>query len=431
MEHKAIVFIELNGQTVPAGMIRIIEDGRFSEATFAYGKRYLERANAIAIDPVQLPLTDDLIGAPADFSLFNGIRDAAPDAWGRSLIDKYVLRRLNRPAMEAEFLLASQSGTRAGALRFGSNPSGPGQVLPFHLPEFSPSLGDLEQFQALVDQVVRDQAHEAPEPLMDFIAPGSDMGGARPKGTVMIDDFPWLVKFGKEGDRISMASAEAGCLDLCEMAGLEVCERRIETIAGRPALMLKRFDRYLDDAGALHSKHMISSLTLLGAHELDRSASGYADIYDAFRARGGSTSRKIGEEIFRRMVMNVLCGNTDDHYRNHAFLYEDGKGYVPSPVYDVTPSLQVSSSRAMFLHLGRAGSGRNATLEAAVAGAESLGLHRDQAEAIANELSEMVAANWRQVMERRGCSAEDIRMIENSFSEAGKQVALNPDEPSF
>jgi len=428
MEHSAIVFIDLKGETVPAGRIRLVEEGHYATAQFMYGKRYLERPDAVSIDPVQLPLQAGVIEAQQDFALFNGIRDAAPDAWGRSLIDKYVMRKLGRGASEAEFLLASQSGTRIGALRFGPTPTGPGHALSFSLPDFSPNLGDLGQFQELVDQMVAER--DPDEHLMDFVSPGADLGGARPKGTVMIDGFPWLVKFGKESDKISMAGAEAGCLDLCEMAGLDVCKRRVETIAGRPALLLERFDRWLDDEGGTHRKHMVSSLTLLGAHELDRGVSGYADIYDKMRRFGGPGSAS-GVDLYKRMVMNVLVGNTDDHYRNHAFLMDDNGGYAPSPIYDVTPSQQVTTSRAMFLHLGAAGCGREARLEAAVDGAASLGLGREQAVAIANDLSDMVSANWQPIMEKRGCSASDIERIRNSFSEAGRHVSVDIEAPGF
>lgn len=120
--------------------------------------------------------------------------------------------------------------------------------------------------------------------------------------------------------------------------------------------------------------------------------------------------------------MNVLCGNTDDHYRNHAFLLAPNGRYDLSPAYDVTPTLQASTSRNLFLHLGEAGCGRGATLEAAVEGGGSFGLSRDEAAAIADDLSAMVARHWRPVMTARGASGRDIEMMANSFSEAGKRI---------
>lgn len=414
MQIDAVVFIELNGQTLPAGRLSMIEDGRYSTARFAYGRRYLERPDAVAIDPVQLPLGSDLINAPDDFPLFNGIRDAAPDAWGRKLIERHVLRSLNRQAGEADFLLASQSGNRIGALRFGPTPSAPGQVLHYSLPYGFWDLGSLEAFQDMVDAFAKGDA--SAQSVSDFVAPGSDLGGARPKGTVTVDDFPWLVKFGLESDRICMAAAEAACLDLCEMAGLDTCQRDVIDIAGKKALMLERFDRRVTDRG-IERIHMLSSMTLLGAHEYDRYTSGYADLHDVARKFGTGNS---GEEIFRRMVMNVLCGNTDDHFRNHAFLLDGNGRYRQSPVYDVTPTLQSGSTRKMFFHLGKAGSGREATLENAIAGAPSLGLHRDQATAIVNDLAAMVSANWEKAFTERGASKDDIELVASAFAIAGE-----------
>lgn len=417
MEKKAVVFIEIGGKPVPAGVIRIEEEGRYSRARFAYGRGYLERPDAVAIDPVQLPLGEESYETPTDWAIFNGLRDASPDAWGRKLIERFVLGYQGHPAGEAEFLLMSQSGNRAGALQFGPTPKAPGPVLDLNLPDHLVNLGDLESFQEMADRISRDE--QIPEALSIFIAPGSDMGGMRPKGTVMRDGFPWLAKFGKADDRINMAAAEAGCLDLCEMAGLEVCEREVIDVAGRPALLVKRFDRELHDDGGLRRRHMLSSMTLLGAHETDRSMHGYADIHNALRRLGAPGTG--GEEVFRRMVMNVLCGNTDDHYRNHGFLLGD-RGYEMSPVYDVTPTLQASPTRHMFFHLGKPGAGRVASLEACVAAAPAFGMDDERAIQIVNDLSGMVATRWRDVMKLRGASEYDIEMMAQAFSLAGRRL---------
>ena len=423
MKYVSVVFVELDGKAVPAGKLRITEDDRYSRAEFGYGKLYLQRADAIAIDPVQLPLGSEIIETAPGWSLFNGLRDAAPDAWGRKLIDRFMLRQYGRPAGEAEFLLSSQSGNRAGALRFGATPAGPGPALNVTLPDHLCDLGDIRQLQALADNVHDDRPDSFVD-LEDFVSPGSDLGGARPKGTVMKDGRPWLVKFNMERDRINMAAAEAGCLDLCEMAGIETCGREIIDIAGRPALMLERFDRCLGEEGDVRRIHMISSLTLLGAHESDRGMSGYADLYDGMRRFG--IAQDSGEQIFRRMVMNILCGNTDDHYRNHAFLLEGQNRYRMSPVYDITPTLQVGSSRNLFLHIGKAGDGREASLEAAVAAGPTLGLDRESARAITNDLSAMVGANWEAVIRARGASVHDLGMMAPAFSLAGGKVLQEP-----
>ena len=334
---------------------------------------------------------------------------------GRKIIDIYMMRIEGRPACEAEYLLASQRGTRIGALQFGRTSDGPSQVLEIGLPDTSSDLGSLEAFQEMVDRITNNEP--IPDIIMNHVAPGSDLGGARPKGTIDIDGHPWLAKFGMKNDRINIAGAEAACLDLCEMVGLEACERKIIRIDGRDTLLLKRFDRKTNKNGNLDRIHMISGLTLLGAHSMDRESSGYADLYNA--ARKISRFPEIGENIYCRMVMNVLCGNTDDHYRNHAFLLEDHGTFKPSPVYDVTPSLQISITRKTFFHLGKAGSGRDATLENAVIAGPSLGLSRDRAIEIANDCSRIVGEHWKRAMSDRGVCDADIIQLERSFSESG------------
>ena len=133
----------------------------------------------------------------------------------------------------------------------------------------------------MVDRITNNEP--IPDIIMNHVAPGSDLGGARPKGTIDIDGHPWLAKFGMKNDRINIAGAEAACLDLCEMVGLEACERKIIRIDGRDTLLLKRFDRKTNKNGNLDRIHMISGLTLLGAHSMDRESSGYADLYNAAR----------------------------------------------------------------------------------------------------------------------------------------------------
>lgn len=419
MKYSAVVFLEREGVTRPIGNLLIIEDSRANTSLFTYGKRYAVDPDAVSLDPVQMPIgpPGELISTPQDFALFNGIRDAAPDAWGRKLIDMYSLRHQGRPANEAEFLLASQSGNRGGAIRFGPTHKAPGPVVDLELPPIVSDLGTIEAFQDMVDMMLRGE--EVPESVLACIAPGTDLGGARPKATLMHRGEPWLVKFGLESDRINSAAAEAACLDLCEKAGLPVPDRMVAEVAGRPALFLKRFDRELID-GQIQRRHMISGLTITGSHEMDRGTKGYADLWNGMRRFG--VSADSGEEIYRRMVMNVLIGNTDDHLRNHAFLLGAHGRYDMAPTYDVTPSLQATSSRRLFLHLGVAGSGREAMLERAVGAGPDLGVQKERAVEIAQDLQSMVFHSWEQAMTERGCSSHDIEMLQNSFSEASNPL---------
>ena len=416
-EYNAVVFVRHQGTNRPVGRMKFIEDGRFSRSEFAYGKSWLEDPTAFAIDPVQLPLRPGLFKTAPDFPLFNGIRDAAPDAWGRRVIDAICKVKHGRVANEAEYLLASQCGNRAGALMFGKDPSGPSPVIDIVLPAVGHDGGSLEKLQEAADKLARGE--EIDRTYAFYLAPGSEMGGARPKATLEHNGKPALVKFGTPTDRIDMARVEAGCLDLCEMVGLPVPDRDVVDIAGRPALVLSRFDRTIVEGYLPERRHMISSMTLLGAHEYDREAHGYADLVSAMRVHGAKQDMEtLAEQVFTRMVANVCIGNTDDHYRNHAYLISADGRYEMSPVYDVTPSQQVSSSRSMFFALGAAGTTREARLENAIAAGEAFGLTADRATEIATSVAETIALNWESVMAHRGVSDADMDAIRNSFSES-------------
>lgn len=415
-DFNVIVFVRHRGEDRPIGRLRIVDDGRYSRSEFAYGKSWLEDPAAFAIDPVQLPLRSGLFKTDPDYPLFNGLRDAAPDAWGRKIIDAAAMQKRGAPAIEAEYLLASQAGSRAGALMFGLTPESPGKTIDLELPICT---GSTDNLASLLDAAEMLHAgEEIPARFMTYLAPGAELGGARPKATMRYQDRTCLVKFGMSTDARNMARIEAGCLDLVELAGLKVPERWVVDVCGHDALVLERFDR---DQGTGERRHMISSTTLMGGHELDRGAHGYSDIMKAMRMFGSRGDMpNLAEEVFRRMVVNVCIGNTDDHYRNHAFLIDDEGRYKMSPVYDVTPTSQMSPNRSTFLHLGAAGSGRDATLEAAITAGPDFGLDPARAREIATEVATVIGANWERVMTARGVSDNDIAAIRQSFSESIK-----------
>lgn len=397
---------------LPIGSFHAVGDA----GAFSYDPAFLANPGAFPLDPCQLPLGPGEITTPPDFPIFNAIRDAGPDAWGRRVVDAARQARGQTPAREIDYLLAPAPAARVGAMAF--DPQG----AEFDTDRHGAARSDWPALQAMAERVFAGQP--IPEELLAFMPDVTAFGGARPKSAVEVDGQPMLLKLGLARDPINMAAAEAACLDLCALAGLPVGARDVVDIQGTPALLLERFDRTPAPAGGHLRRHFISGLTLLGAHEMDRASSGYGDITDAL-------GPGQGEEIYMRMVMNVLTGNEDDHFRNHAFLLREDGRYAPSPVYDVTPTTAFSTNRRLFLHLGRAGQGREATLETAVRGAPSLGVAPARAAEIADTLSDIVACNWRRALSERGASASDITALENSFSEAGKRVATGLPSPLY
>jgi serine/threonine-protein kinase HipA len=390
-----IVFIHLPGETdaVPAGRLHMIEQGTELVASrFSYGRRYLERANALPVDPVSLPLARGRIDAellPAGgLAMFGAVRDAAPDAWGRRVIEN----RLKAPpnGLPESVYLDHAGPHRAGALDIRAEPtSAPtGGALP-----------TLLQLDHLLDAAARIEAG-APVPahLEVFFAGGPTFGGARPKASLTTDGREWIAKFPARTDPFDVPLIEWATLELAREAGLTTPPTRLTTLAdGRHVLLIQRFDRTPSDRG-MTRRHMVSALTLLALHEQDSPNASYAAIADAlseYGARGSIADDRA--ELFARMVFNILVSNDDDHLRNHAFLLEPRTGWRLSPLYDVVPRPQVAQER--MLHLAVGPRGRLATLDNAFEGASRFGLSSPDAARIIDRIARVLRA-WRTSFER-------------------------------
>lgn len=411
---ERIVFIYLPGETtaVPAGRLSLIEDGTELRASrFSYGKRYLRRPNAVPVDPVSLPLgpleaTENLIPV-GGLALFGALRDAEPDAWGRRVIEN----RLHAPpnGLPESAYLDHAGPHRSGALDVRASPES-GMAA-----GALPSAMDL---QHLLDAAARVEAGEqVPAHLEAFFVGAPSVGGARPKAVVTTEGREWIAKFPATGDRFDVPLLEFATLELARRSGLSVPETRLEALAdGRHVLLVARFDREVLPAGT-GRRHMVSALTLLGLHEQDSPNAAYAEIADAI-GRHGTRGRMQPdrEELFARMVFNIMVSNDDDHLRNHAFLYEPaGRGWCLSPLYDVVPKPQVATER--MLHLAVGAQGRVARLDNALTQSERFGLRARRAAEMIDRIVRAVRP-WREVFEAAGLTARDCDAISSAFRRA-------------
>lgn len=411
MAVERIVFVHLPGETqaVPAGRLALIEQGTQVQASrFAYGRRYLDRPNALPVDPVSLPLTRERSGeerVPANgLAMFGAVRDAAPDAWGRRVIEN----RLRAPpnGLPESAYLDHAGPYRAGALDVRATPTS------------EPACGALPSsldLGHLLDAAARIEAGEpVPAHLEMFFAGGPTLGGARPKAVVTADGREWIAKFPAHGDAFEVPWIEFATLALARAAGLDVPRTRIEALEdGRQVLLIERFDREVLAHG-IGRRHMVSALTLLGLHEQDSRNSSYAAIADAlgeYGVRGRIAPDR--QELFARMVFNVLVSNDDDHLRNHAFLHDSaGGGWRLSPLYDVVPRPQVAQER--FLHLSAGPQGRAARLDNALAGAGRFGLLPPDAARIVERVAR-ATRSWRETFERAGVSERQCDLVASAF----------------
>jgi serine/threonine-protein kinase HipA len=393
-EQKLFVFANLDAQWAPCGQLTLTEDGaNLLASTFAYGLRYLERSNALEVDPVSLSIQDKsavrgkALFPPNNLPLFGGIRDAAPDAWGRRVIES----RLKAPANslpESTYLLHAGS-QRVGALDIRSSR------------EAEPRLGygTWDNLQYLMDAAEHiDEGLPVPAHLEEIFVEGSLLGGARPKATVRDNErILWLAKFASRKDALAVPIIESATLRLAAAAGLTVPPVKLIQLGERAVMLIRRFDRYWAKPGpdarlpedllstapiaGLVEKRLgfVSALTLMACDEMASPDKSYADLAQAIRRYcHESVIRENNRELFDRLIFNIFVSNDDDHLRNHGFVFDVRlPGWRLSPLYDVMPRASLASERR--LHLGVGPEGRSATLDNAFAGRETFTLSTDTA----------------------------------------------------
>lgn len=430
---RAYVFLHRQGRFVPAGLVEMTDDGRQSFAQFWYGNHYLKRNDAIALDPHTLPLpvnrwqAEDAPAVTAeDFPLFNGLRDAAPDGWGRHVLDREAA---GRPLTEFDYLVASHD-QRVGALAFGPTLAGPARVAPWAGDVAEAIDGEELDLPGLVQAAEElDESHPTRLGLEQrhrrFIKRGSSLGGARPKATTTwADGARWIAKFERKDDPYSVPRLEYATMTLAGQIGLDVPPVDVVRVLDRDVYLIRRFDRYQDEElGCEVRVPFISGLTFLDLHEMVFHQSSYAELADQMRVAGAAMSRHSMVELFRRMVFNILCNNNDDHMRNHGFLH-DGQGWALSPLYDVVPKPQVSLDRRLALGVGAAG--RVATLENALSHCGRFGLTVQDATDLMEEMRSQVAATWEQTFRACGITQLDMARFTTCFAACEQVVSSHP-----
>jgi serine/threonine-protein kinase HipA len=405
------VYVTLPGETVAvtAGRV-VVEASRRGVPTgrFVYGRSYLARPGAVALDPVELKLGTRTYETVLASGLFGALRDAGPDHWGRRLIERHAgLAELG----ELDYLLHSPDD-RAGALGFGLGPLPPA-------PErrFNRSI-DLARLQSIADRLVADEPSSDGEEAVrveELLLLGTSMGGARPKAVVEDDDGLWLAKFNRADDRWNMARVEHAMLTLARTCGLTVAESRLVAVSGRDALLVKRFDRERVAEGYTRAR-MVSALTLLQADERQRERWSYVALAEELRRISGD-ARGDAAELFRRMVFNALISNIDDHPRNHAVI-APGPEWRLSPAYDLTPAAPVSLDRRELAmtagDLGRWANARNL-----VSQAQRFLISPPEATRIIDDLEALVRARWYGTARASGVSEADCAALAGAFAYPG------------
>ena len=397
------VHVDHDGETRRVGSCRYVSRGRRRSSVFEYADEWLERGDAFAIDPANLPLEEVRIYTrPEKSALHGALRDTAPDQWGRQLVRRAFRKAGEQRALsEVDYLLAITDQTRIGALRYrreGEETFGP-DIGRYRVPP-------LIRLPALVSAA--DAVHtntETAEDLKLLLNEGSPLGGARPKSAVVDRAGRLLIaKFPKSDDGRSVPHGEVLAMTLARRAGVNVAEARLQNVAGRPVSLISRFDRVGD-----RRIPFLSAMSLLGLDDGDDAT--YTDIAEAIRMYSSRPTEDL-HELWRRIVLNVMVGNLDDHLRNHAFLYDRNNQWRLSPAYDLNPVPLEEKAREMTTWISE--EGPDADLDLARRAAQFFAVRPDQAETIIDEVAAALRG-WPGIARGLGMSAEDIAIYSTAI----------------
>jgi len=300
---------------------------------------------------------------------------------------------------------------RQGALRFALKPGGPFLATDDTRP-ITP-LVDLPRLLSAADHVAGDS--DSDEELLLLLAPGSSLGGARPKASVRDrDDHLAIAKFPHKGDEIDIVRWEAVALRLADKAGIPIPEWRMEEVGGKPVILLRRFDR----AGGRRIP-LLSAMSMLGA--TGNEPRSYLEFVDALRRHGAAPKADM-RMLWRRIVFSILVSNTDDHLRNHGFLYDGPDGWRLAPAYDLNPVPVDIKPRVLATAIDL--DDGTASLDLAIGVAGYFDLDEDEAYAIARETGRAVEG-WRQVASRTGLVSSQIERMASAFEHEDLRAAVS------
>ncbi|HXR97610.1 MAG TPA: type II toxin-antitoxin system HipA family toxin [Terriglobales bacterium] len=415
MDREVLVYVDLQSTPHLVGRLwaRLHKDRE--SATFEYDRSWLGHAERFSLEPA-LKLGPGPFHTPSHKALFGAIGDSAPDRWGRVLMRRADRRRAEREGRaprtvrEIDSLLLVDDEARQGALRFAEKEGGP--FLADQGATRIPPLIELPRLLSAAERVVEEK--DSDDDLRLLLAPGSSLGGARPKASVRDrDGHLTIAKFPNKGDETNVVLWEAVALTLAGKAGIAVPTWRLETVAGKPVLLSRRFDR----EGGVRVP-FLSAMSMLDARDND--ARSYLEFVDALRQHGAAPKADM-QALWRRVVFNILISNTDDHLRNHGFQWVGPAGWRLSPAYDLNPVPTDIKPRVLTTAIDLEDG--TASLELAYDVAYYFELEPPEARAIAGEVGKAVA-RWRKEAARLGLLKSEIDRMASAFEHADLKAAV-------
>jgi serine/threonine-protein kinase HipA len=403
---ETYVWIWLPGATEPVVAGLLSRKGQ--QLVFNYGRSYLERQNAIALHEPELPLRSGAIPLISGLSMPGCIRDASPDAWGRRVLINRKLGIQGTDAAQIEldeltYLLESGSD-RIGALDFQESST-------LYKPRHTQGAS-LEELLTAAEKV--EQGVPLSAELDQALLHGTSLGGARPKVLLEDGEHKFIAKFSSSSDLYSVVKAEFIAMRLAHKVGLQVASVHLRSAMGKEVLLIERFDRVRHD-GSWCRRAMVSALTLFELDEMMAAYASYEKLAEIIRHRFVDAKSAL-RELFSRLIFNILCGNNDDHARNHAAFW-DGHQLALTPAYDICPQSRSGqqASQAMLIH----GAERSSQVATCIAAASIFLLGREEAIAIVNHQVKLIENEWQST-----CNDADLSEVDRAFF--WRRQFLNP-----
>ena len=411
---KIFVDISIDGIDYFVGTLWYSTRSHRGFSSFQYSEEWQTNPDAFLIDPVISPLHSKEIFHSGNKALFGCFEDAAPDRWGRML----MRRTLNDEAKvqgehpitlsDIDFLLLVDDISRMGALRFRIDD----QYLAAAKADSIPPMIRLRELLEASGKI-----EESPEARKLLLAPGSSLGGARPKACVSAPDKTLnIAKFASGKDEYDVVRWEAVALQLASDCDLNVPDFQIENIFvssndHRTVLIEKRFDR-----SNVFRIPYISAMTLLNASDNQSENYSYLHISEKLSAISHQPTKDL-HELWLRMMLGILISNTDNHLRNHGLIHTPA-GWQLSPVFDINPNPE---NRNFSLSIDPEG---NNDIKTALESAEYFEVDRPKARASIRTIANTIQKNWRDTARKYGCQTSEISRMEPAFEHAEMDTAL-------
>lgn len=407
MDTSVLVYVDLDGVPHLAGRLWARFRKNKESASFEYDPAWLKNPARFSLEPA-LALGPGAFHTGADTAMFGAIGDSAPDRWGRALMRRRARRQAEREGKpqhtlrEIDYLLFVDDEARQGALRFAEQEGGP-YLRPHDDALRIPPLIELPRLLAASERVVDEK--DTDEDLQLLFGPGSSLGGARPKASVRLRDGKLAIaKFPRKDDETNTVAWEAVALALAASAGIAVPQHTLETVSDKPVLIVTRFDR--DGAARVP---FLSAMSMLSAKDNEQHS--YLELVDVLRQHGAAPQEDL-EALWRRIVFNVLISNTDDHLRNHAFIYAGQNGWRLSPAYDLNPVPVDIKPRVLSTAITE--DDNTASLDHALEVAGYFELSDERAREVASDVAGVVS-RWRHVAEQHGLTEHEVDRMASAF----------------